>query len=995
MVIGVVCAVGAHAYAQQDAGSIRGVVYDDDFDVPLALAEILILETEMKTTATEEGDFVFTNVPPGRYTLVFSKDGYLRQVKADVIVSSGQLTDIDARLSGEFVEMDEFVARDIEIGGGGELGLIELRLDSPSMIDSIGAELMSRAGFSDAASALNLVSGATVQDGKYAVVRGLPDRYVSSQLNGVRLPTADEDKRAVQLDQFPAAIIESIQVSKTFTPDQQGDASGGAVNVMLKGVPEETGIKISGSLGFNSNVRDAGGDFLTYENGGVSTWGRDGGGRRQSDVLGVFDGVAGVSRGDPQTEYKFSISGGGRHEFDTGVTVGAFVSMFYERDNSFYDDGIEDEYWVVDPGDPMTPATSQGVAGEGGSITSLFDVTQGTQSVQWGSLAAAGLESEHHKLNALYLYTRIAEDKATLAEDTRGKAYFFPGYDPYDPEGVGNTPDTRDAAPYLRSETLEYTERTTESIIFNGQHTAPGEGVEVLEDMLTLLPPELDWTISRSTADMYQPDKRQFGSKWLGPSYNPGFPPWVPPSLEDPVFNQFKPDANFTLGNFQRIWKDIQEESSQYSINLTLPFSQWTESEGYLKFGVFNDDLDRQFNQDTYSNFADPIGAFAGDWEDYWSEAFPDEGHVISDGPPFVDVDYDGEQKIHAWYFMTDFPITSQFKLIGGVRYESTDLSIVNYPEENSLWYPPGALTGVKLNPGDADVDFTQNDTLPSFGFVFDLIDSVTLRGSYSKTIARQTFKELTPIIQQEFLGGPIFIGNPDLQMSSLRNLDLRLDYTPYEGALISMSWFRKDVTDAIEYVQRSGTFTFTTPVNYPKGQLTGLEVEVRQNLGEYWESLSGLSVGANATFISSEVTLPEDEAAEFEAPNVAAPMPTRHMTNAPEYLYNLYLTYDLEATDTQFGVFYTVKGDTLVSGATTVDGVFVPNVYAREFGTLNLSVSQKLGEHFKLTFRVKNLLDPSYEEVYRSQYIGDDVLKSSYSKGVDFSIGLSASFTF
>jgi hypothetical protein len=88
-----------------------------------------------------------------------------------------------------------------------EIGLLNLRMESPSLMDSVSADVMSQAGASDAASALRLVSGATLEDGKYAVVRGLPDRYVNSQVNGVRLPTADEDKRAVQLDQFPAAMI--------------------------------------------------------------------------------------------------------------------------------------------------------------------------------------------------------------------------------------------------------------------------------------------------------------------------------------------------------------------------------------------------------------------------------------------------------------------------------------------------------------------------------------------------------------------------------------------------------------------------------------------------------------------------------------------------------------------------------------------------------------------------------------------------------------------
>src|SRR4029077_7702001 len=102
--------------------------------------------------------------------------------------------------------------------------------------------------------ALPLVAGASIQDGKFAVIRGLAGPYVNSQMNRVRLPTADADKRAVELDQFPAAVIQSIQVSKTFTPDQQGDASGGAVDVRLRGIPEETTLQFKAQYSLNSQV---------------------------------------------------------------------------------------------------------------------------------------------------------------------------------------------------------------------------------------------------------------------------------------------------------------------------------------------------------------------------------------------------------------------------------------------------------------------------------------------------------------------------------------------------------------------------------------------------------------------------------------------------------------------------------------------------------------------------------------------------------------------
>jgi outer membrane receptor protein involved in Fe transport len=991
---GMLFPLSAGVSMQQPVGSIRGVVYDDDFDAPLAGAQVLIVETGQTATTTDEGNFVVSQVPPGKYTLVFSKEGYARQVRADVVVSSGQLTDVDMSLPGEFTEMEEFVVQDIQIGGA-EAALLKLRMDSPALIDSISADLMSRAGASDAASALRLVSGATVQDGKFAVIRGLPDRYVSSQMNGVRLPTADEDKRAVELDQFPAAVIDSIQVSKTFTPDQQGDASGGAVNVVLKSIPVETIFQLKSEISFNSQV--VGSDFLTYDGGGVNFWERDDGDRdiQLENLGGNWDGAAGISRGDPPTDYKWSAALGGRHEFDNGVTIGGFASFFYERDSAFFDNGIDDSYWVTTPGAPMTPETIQGTPSEGDFKTKLFDVTEGTELVQWGGLGAFGVETEHHSVGLTYLYTRTAEDTATLAEDTRGKEFFFPGYDPDDPTGPGNLPADILAAPYIRTETLQYTERTTQTLQLHGKHTLP-TGEFGLEGFFTFLEPELDWTLANSTATLDQPDKRQFGSLWHAESFNPGIPGVIPPFTTPALHLPFKPAANFTLGNFQRIWKDIEEESDQYAVNLKLPFEQWSDSEGYLKFGVFDDQVTRQFNQDTFSNFNDNSAQFLGDFDDFWSAVFPFEDHPITDGPPFVDVDYDADQEIAAWYAMMDLPLTSWFNVIGGARFESTDLSIVNIPEADATWFPPGALAPVILNPGDADVDFSQDDVLPSIGFVFTPLEQITFRGSYSETVARQTFKELTPILQQEFLGGPIFIGNPDLRMSALENYDLRLDYTPYEGGLVSASWFKKDVEDPIEYVQRVALFTFTTPVNYPRGELSGFELEVRQHMGQFWNPLQGLSLGANATFIDSEVTLPDDEAALFEAPNVLAPMPTRDMTGAPEHLYNLYLTYDLERTGTQFALFYTVQGDTLVTGAgVSSTGQFVPNVYALEYGTLNLSLSQKIGEHFKLQFQAKNLTNPEIEEVYRSEFIGSDVTRTSYTRGIEFSIGLSAEFTF
>lgn len=966
---------------QDAAGSIRGLIRDADFDAVLPGAQVTLVETGVVVTTSDQGNYVITDVPPGTYTVVISKAGYVRQVKANVVVQSGQLTDVDASLAGEFTEMDEFLVQDLLAGGAStEAALLELRIDSPALMDSIGSDLMSRAGASDAAAALTLVSGATVQDGKFAVIRGLPDRYVSNQMNGVILPSADEDKRAVELDQFPAAVIESIQVSKTFTPDQQGDASGGAVNLQLKGIPTESFFEVKTQGGYSSQINNQD-DFLSFNDGPL---------RQQKNHLGEnWKGQVGVSEKDaPAYDNKWSVAGGTRVELENEITIGGFATLYYEKDSSYIGDGIDNSWWVVNPGDKLTPQTSQGSPSDGDFKTSLFDVKQSSETEQWGGLVNFGIESERHKLGVTYLQTKVEENVATLAEDTNGKDYYFPGYDPNDPTGPGNTPDTVSSAPYLRTQTLEYSKRTTSTLQFRGEHILDMGGYTV--GPLEFTDPVLDWSYATSTAKLDQPDKRQFGSLWQAPSFNPGFPPFFPPFTSPATYFPYKPAANFNLGNLQRIFKTIKEDSDQYAIDLKLPFL-YEEREGYVKVGVFSDHVERHFNQDTYSNFGDAGASYQGGWDDYWSTVFPSEDHPIS-GSDF-DVDYDGELNVDAWYGMMDFPISENVDLLGGVRFESTDISITNHPEENATWFPPDATSPVKLGPGDADVSYDQDDVLPAVGIEYRPTEEVTLRASYSQTVARQTFKELSPILQQEFLGGPIFIGNPDLQMASLQNFDLRADYRPQPSTLFSVSLFHKDIDDPIEYVQRVVDFTYTTPVNYPEGEMNGIELEARQGLGAYWEDLEGLAVGANATFINSEVQLSKKDRNSFQDPAIDVNIKSRDMTGAPEYLYNLNATYDLRQYGTQMGLFYTIKGDTLVAGAGQANGNFVPDLYEKEFGTLNASISQELSERSKLTFKVKNITNPSIKTAYQGKGVDGEKTHTSYKRGREYTLGLTVRF--
>lgn len=963
--------------AQQ--GAVRGNVQDREFAAPLGGVQVSLVESGLQVQTSEQGSYSLPQVPAGRYTLVFAKDGYVRVVRSNVQVNAGQLTEINLQLTGEFTDLEEFVVQDVlQLGGSSEAGLLALRLESPVMMDNVGADLMRRAGAGDAADALRLVAGASLQNGKSAVVRGLPDRYVSSQLNGMRMPSADADKRAVELDQFPAEVIESIQVSKTFAPDQQGDASGGAVNVRLKGVPTEAFFRYGFQTQHNSQVSGRK-NFLSYAGGGSTTFGH-GSGRRapQLDRLGQnWTGAVGVDEVVAPVDYKMSTAFGNSWEIADGWRLGGMLSCFYERDSA-YTEGVNDAWVVETPGQAMSPHTVQGTPQDGDFKTGLFDVKQGSQSVQWSVLGTIGLASERHSLQLLHLVTHADEDTATIAEDTRGKQYFHPGYDPTNPNSPGFF--EFNSAPYLRLQTLAYQERTTSTWQLSGRHSLD-VGASSIENG-----PELEWAVAQATATNNTPDKRQFGSLWT-PGFDLGGGFVVPPA-----YIGFKPGAVFTLGNLQRVWEVIEETSDQARASINWPLRLAEERQGAVKLGWHADRITRTFNQDTFSNFNDNTG-FSGAWEQPWSHSFPYENHPISASE--FDVDYRGRMHLDAAYLLLDIPVMEEMSLVAGVRAESTKIGINNQAEAFATWLPPGTSVPTQLNPGDADVAFAQQDLLPSVSAVVEPVQDWTLRLGYSQSVARQTFKELSPIMQQEYAGGPIFIGNPELQMSALTNFDVRLDYVPYQSGLLSCSAFQKDIKRPIEYVQRIAAFDYSTPVNYPRGTLRGLELEARQSLGYFWETLDGCQLGANATWLDSSVTLPEDEQAALQRPNIQAPMSERPMTSAPTHLYNFMLTWDWEQTGTQLGLFYTVTGDRLVAGAGESNGRYVPPVFATEVDRLNFSLAQELGRGVKLVFQAKNLTDPSIREVYRGSTIGSDVTKTAHTDGIELTLSIGGEIKF
>ena len=205
-----------YTYSQDNEGSPNGIVIDSETGETLIGVNI-VLEGTSKGTATDiDGEYILKGIEPGTYTLIVSYISFTNQRITGVKIKAGESVQIDIILNPETEFLDEILVT-AKVVLDNEAGLLKQRQKSISFSDAISAESIARSGAGDAAGAMKKVVGASIVGGKYVYVRGLGDRYSSSHLNGVELPSADPDKKSFQFDIFPSSLLENIITIKTFT----------------------------------------------------------------------------------------------------------------------------------------------------------------------------------------------------------------------------------------------------------------------------------------------------------------------------------------------------------------------------------------------------------------------------------------------------------------------------------------------------------------------------------------------------------------------------------------------------------------------------------------------------------------------------------------------------------------------------------------------------------------------------------------------------------
>lgn len=239
----------------QNKGTITGTLTDKDLNnEPLPFANIQVKGTNIGTTTNEVGKYSIS-IEPGSYILLFSFVGY-ENIEEKIVIKAGETVTLNKALGSGSYQLKDVVIQNT-VSREKETALLLEQKKSVEIKQSIGAQEMSRKGVSDVATAVTKTTGITKQEGSGNIfVRGLGDRYNSTTINGLPVPSNNPEKKNINLDIFSTDIVESVGIDKVYGSKLYGDFAGGNVDIVSKDYKGKGFVKIDIGSKANTNAID-------------------------------------------------------------------------------------------------------------------------------------------------------------------------------------------------------------------------------------------------------------------------------------------------------------------------------------------------------------------------------------------------------------------------------------------------------------------------------------------------------------------------------------------------------------------------------------------------------------------------------------------------------------------------------------------------------------------------------------------------------------------
>lgn len=243
------------SFAVAQTASLEGKIIDGQTKEPLSGAFVHFDGKNGGSVTNAFGHYSLTGIPPGTYKLKVKYVGYAES-EQNIVLSANQTSTVDISLTEKTESL-----KDVKVYGSANAETESSSRRSEKNADNItnvlSAQAMQRSPDINAANALSRVSAITIQrnsgsDEAYAIIRGLEPRYNNTLINGVKVTSPDPVSRFISLSIVPSDLLERVEVSKTLTPEMEGDAIGGTVNLVFKDAPEYEYFKANGSIGYSA-----------------------------------------------------------------------------------------------------------------------------------------------------------------------------------------------------------------------------------------------------------------------------------------------------------------------------------------------------------------------------------------------------------------------------------------------------------------------------------------------------------------------------------------------------------------------------------------------------------------------------------------------------------------------------------------------------------------------------------------------------------------------
>lgn len=794
--------------------------------------------------------------------------------------------------------------------------LLNEKKSSMQVSEVLSSESMAKTGDSDSAQSLKRVTGLTLMNGKYIYVRGLGERYSSVLYNSQSVPSPEPSRRIVPLDLFPIALLESIQVKKSYSTDLPAEFGGGVISLTSKSSPSKDSFSIK--LGLNLENQEP---SLFPVGPASDIWGKDRSYRimpktvksqieNRRRLIEKVEGLSteGFSRADLQSMGK---------EFKSNNNL--------IRTNTTLIPNFTTNWGSVWRWDDLKFSHLGSI-----NYSNSFD-SKSIDGKKFNAINASELaldERSHSETFENLIKSSLQADFEVSNSKNKLRFNFLSLNDTSHETSVKEYTVSGDSVLSRKRTQIDWVERNLNRSQLSGLHRLVQDN-EFDLDSTKSQGIFLDWKIQVSTANRTAPDSKEYTYLLRTTQY------------------EFNTD---TTGN-RRNFSFLDDKTQEANVDL------WYKTEqAKIKIGFLHNQRDR--NSDVYRfHFKDNnVNSKNYDLTKDYDTIF--DQFKNSDTFQFLSVtdsadSYYGRQTLESQYIWSEWQVGEQWEVGAGVRAEKNKIEVGTF-----YYYSPediASLSGIK----------TYNQ-LPAVNINYAVNEKLKIRTSISQTLARPDFRELStaPYIDED--SGYETVGNPLLKTTLIQNIDHRYEYFWQDDEYFSIGVFRKDFTNPIESQFEPSANLRKTFGNSKSAFSQGVEIENRLNLRYLSRSLRRLYFSYNLSSIDSKVDLSNDILGLQTSKQ-------RPLQGQSPYIINWQISYENPNYNWTWNIVFNQIGRRI----TEVGTQGRPDIYEEPQPQVDLTSNYRISKNSLISFRGRNVLNPEVNfsqgpEIVRQEKKGD-----------------------